>query len=253
MEITEKKNVDYFEKELALLSDHNKTKEIVKKALNEVSPQFFLAPASTSGKFHPDYAQGEGGLLRHTQAAVWFAKELFTTGMWSFDELNQDLILGALILHDTCKCGVTWGTHYRVDHPILVRKLLFEEELSDVEIMYWDSLNELIESHMGKWNNNGKLPTPQTEAQKFVHLCDFLASRKEISLSFFQPENKQENAEEDISLVKLATPRQLNYIDVLRKQAKGLGRDIAKYQQLADDLTMGQASVVISELKVLIG
>ena len=39
---------------------------------------------------------------------------------------------------------------------------------------------------MGKWNTDYKdktkevLPKPVTESEKFVHLCDYLASRKNI-------------------------------------------------------------------------
>ena len=41
---------------------------------------------------------------------------------------------------------------------------------------------DLIESHMGQWDYFGKFPTPKSSTQKFVHLCDFLASRKEVSV-----------------------------------------------------------------------
>ena len=41
----------------------------------------------------------------------------------------------------------------------------------------------LIESHMGQWNY-GILPKPQSDAQKFIHLCDYLASRKFLEVNF---------------------------------------------------------------------
>lgn len=41
---------------------------------------------------------------------------------------------------------------------------------------------DLIASHMGQWNTNDYvnivLPKPKTQLEKFVHLCDYLASRK---------------------------------------------------------------------------
>ena len=46
----------------------------------------------------------------------------------------------------------------------------------------------MIESHMGEWNTNSYsnvvLPLPITKHQKFVHMCDYLASRKFINVKF---------------------------------------------------------------------
>ena len=46
----------------------------------------------------------------------------------------------------------------------------------------FDYVVELIASHMGQWNKTKsmEMPVPETPAQKFVHLCDYLASRKYI-------------------------------------------------------------------------
>ena len=45
-----------------------------------------------------------------------------------------------------------------------------------------------IRSHMGQWNTNKYsnvvLPTPQTGTEKFVHMADYLASRKCIEMNF---------------------------------------------------------------------
>ena len=39
---------------------------------------------------------------------------------------------------------------------------------------------------MGQWNTNStaKLPTPETQDQKVLHLADYLASRKDINMEF---------------------------------------------------------------------
>lgn len=43
-------------------------------------------------------------------------------------------------------------------------------------------ISRLIASHMGQWNrafnSNVTLPKPKSDIQQFVHLCDYLASRK---------------------------------------------------------------------------
>ena len=47
---------------------------------------------------------------------------------------------------------------------------------------------DVIASHMGPWtkdyNGNEVLPPPKTKYQNFVHMCDYLASRKFINLEF---------------------------------------------------------------------
>lgn len=84
-------------------------------------------PASTTGKYHPPFALGEGGLVRHTLAACCWAKDLLQLEQYSI-------------------------------------------------------ISRLIASHMGQWNrafnSNVTLPKPKSDIQQFVHLCDYLASRK---------------------------------------------------------------------------
>lgn len=45
-----------------------------------------------------------------------------------------------------------------------------------------------IHSHMGQWNENNYssviLPKPQNPAEKYVHQCDYLASRKCLKFNF---------------------------------------------------------------------
>ena len=56
-----------------------KNKNIRKFAIDMVSilpDYFFVVPASSTGKYHPEYSLGEGGLVRHTKSAVLIAKTL---------------------------------------------------------------------------------------------------------------------------------------------------------------------------------
>ncbi len=132
--------------------------------------EFFYLPASSSGKYHPSYALGVGGLLRHTKAALVIAADLFQ--LYGFDEITQDYIISALTLHDMEKPSKL--------HPIEVKLRL--EPLRDEYPEIFDQVIPLIESHMGVWNQFGKLPRPKTGVQDFVHLCDYLASRKSIAV-----------------------------------------------------------------------
>lgn len=185
--------LDFFKNEL----EYIKNQEIRKFAeyfLTECVPDYFYTvPASSSGKFHPSYAIGENGLVLHTRAAVMIAYSLFNTDMYSFTEKEKDLIILALLVHDTYKSGLENSGHTVKEHPEIATGELVKaltvydpnrEMLNPVECVF---LYTCVTCHMGKWNEideKRKMPTPQTEAQKFVHMCDYLASRKFIEIKF---------------------------------------------------------------------
>ena len=90
---------EVFEYELSFIKNLQ-IKEFTIKALEILPDYFFEVAASSSGKYHPSYALGKGGLVRHTKAAVRIAIELFrcetVTGHFSDDV--KDVIISALIL-----------------------------------------------------------------------------------------------------------------------------------------------------------
>lgn len=63
-----------------------------------------------------------------------------------------------------------------------ISKELYDETFNEVYKEKGHYIACLIASHMGQWNVNlyskTILPKPKTATQKFVHLCDYLASRK---------------------------------------------------------------------------
>lgn len=153
---------------------------------------FFEVPASSSGKYHPDFSLGEGGLLRHTKAAVRIAKELLDLDMYnnSFDDDTKDLIILALMLHDGLKSGREKSEHTLATHPMEMSNYIAENadklSLDDNQVLM---LRQLIESHMGQWNRDRRsnreiMPLPTSKAQKFVHQCDYIASRKFLDVKF---------------------------------------------------------------------
>ena len=180
----------YFETELNLIKNENirKSGEILISMLPEY---FYKIPASSTAKYHPKYTTGEYGLYKHVKAAVRIAKELLVLEMYQkiFTEREQDLIILAIILHDGLKKGLKEERYTRFDHPILMadfinsnkNKLLLNE--NELEI-----LTSSIKTHMGQWiydfNGNEILEKPTNKIQKFVHLCDYLASRKFLNIEF---------------------------------------------------------------------
>ena len=152
---------------------------------------FFEVPAASTGKYHPAYAAGEGGLLRHTKAAVRIAIEILsdpsTGDKYTSDE--KDMMIMALILHDGLKSGVPKEKYTRFDHPLLMADYIMDnEEVLGLEVEEIEFICDAIKTHMGPWTTdyNGVevLERPKTKYQNFVHLCDFLASRKCILLPF---------------------------------------------------------------------
>ena len=75
------------------------------------------------------------------------------------------------------------------EHPQLAKQLI-HNVLGECE--FSDVVGNLIESHMGQWNtckwSSIELPEPITVPQQFVHICDYLASRKFLEVNFGENE-----------------------------------------------------------------
>ena len=157
---------------------------------------FFTVAASSTGKYHPKYALGDGGLVRHTKAAVRFAHELLENPMFDgkYTAEEKDMMILALILHDGLKHGDGASQYTVFEHPLLAAAFVRDEGekagLNKNQIWF---VAHCIESHMGPWTRdrfgNEKLPRPQDKFQTFVHMCDYLASRKCFTLEFDEGDN----------------------------------------------------------------
>ena len=162
-----------------------------KKLINLLPDYFFEVPASSTGKYHPSFALGDGGLVRHTKAAVRIAYELLNNEIIGnpFKQDEKDLMILAIILHDGCKSGLTKTQYTVVNHPLIITKLIRDNKdkltLTEGELMF---LCTCIETHMGPFNKDFKgntvLQLPTNKYQKFVHMCDFLASKKFLDIKF---------------------------------------------------------------------
>jgi hypothetical protein len=182
-----------FETELSYIENED-IRKFTGMAIRELPDYFFKIPASTSRKYHPEFAAGEGGLVRHTKGVVRIAKELFRLEMFEyFSHLEKDLILSSLILHDGIKAGVD-GLHTVANHPLLMADFLrTDEELGKMlPTDQIEMISENIAKHMGEWTSDYRtgeviLEKPNTKMQNFCHLCDYLASRKCIEMNLDAP------------------------------------------------------------------
>lgn len=186
---------DIFNKEISYIKN-DKYKENVRVYLELLPDYFYHVPASSTGKYHPSFALGEGGLVRHTKVAVRMANEIIggkTIGD-KFTSDEKDLVLFSLMLHDGLKEGLVQEKYTRFDHPVLMANFIKENKgkttLNDKEI---DLISSMIASHMGEWNTNTYsdivLPIPSNKYEKMVHMCDMLASRKFIDVKFDNNDN----------------------------------------------------------------
>ena len=183
--------LDILKKEINYVKDSSRRGDL--KTLIELLPEYFFeVPASSTGKYHPAFSLGDGGLVRHTKVAVRIAVELLnnnSVGM-KFNEKGRDLIIMALILHDGVKSGMEKSKYTKADHPLLVSKLIMEnKDKLSIDIDDIRKMCSMIESHMGEWNTDPYtkeeiLPIPRTAEQRFVHMCDYLASRKFLDVKF---------------------------------------------------------------------
>ena len=173
--------IELFQREISYISN-NQLKEFVKILLTNADDYFFSVPASSSGKYHPDFARGEGGLVRHTKAVAYFTNEFTRPAieLGDIDRYDADLLIVAAIAHDIKKQGNGTGGHTVNEHPRLAAEYIedmweeYGKELLDEDAMYF--IRDVVERHMGPWSK----PVPKTSAEKLVFYADYTASRKEI-------------------------------------------------------------------------
>ncbi len=174
---------EVFKKEINYLKNITYRKNV--QTLIELVPDyFFIIPAASTGKYHPQFAQGEAGLVRHTKVALKIAKDILSLEYMNniFTNDEKDLLLIAIMFHDTHKLGVPKEKYTRFDHPLLAASFIKDNQdkttFTDKEI---NIITKTISSHMGQWNTNSysniTLPKPNDKYEFFVHMCDFLSSK----------------------------------------------------------------------------
>jgi len=151
-------------------------------------PYFWSAPSSFTGKYHPGWANGPGGLVLHTRVVAHTAGDLCRA--FGVERLRRDQIVAAAILHDLFKFGREGPdrctfTEYR-RHDYLTRRWV-EEALREAGMSgklrseggKLRRVLEIMEPHLGKWSRSkvGKLD----RAQRLLHVADYVSSRPIVS------------------------------------------------------------------------
>ena len=173
--------------------ENDDIKNFAKECIETIPGYFWNVGASSTGKYHPQYALGDLGLARHTCALVRFLNHILNIDCYKddFTSRERDLLRVAGIMHDSRKSGndddYVRSKFTKFDHPIMaaneIRTTIGFIPEEEVELVA-----ATIESHMGQWNTDKRskvvLPLPETKYQKLLHLADYLASRKDIEVLF---------------------------------------------------------------------
>lgn len=177
------RNIELFNRELNLIVNEE-LRMAVKCYMVEATPDYFWTDgASSSGKYHPAFSQGEGGLVRHTKAVVMFAEELLRMSSYAYmREEYKDYVIAACIIHDTNKYG-----HWEYDKAEYKNHA---RNAADSFALYCEKndfaapsefLLNAIAAHMGQWSTE-KEDRPFTSVDRCVHMADYMASRSFIDI-----------------------------------------------------------------------
>ena len=169
-------------------------REFAKVLVDGLPNYIWEVGASSTGKYHPAYSLGIGGLMRHQIAVVRFLNYFFELEQYNtkFTSREMDLMRVAGLCHDGRKSGeqsdYERSKFTKFDHPLQMANVI---RSYDGQYLNHDELEfvaHCIESHMGQWSTDRKssvvLPKPMDEYQHFVHLADYLASRKDLTMTF---------------------------------------------------------------------
>ena len=118
---------EMFLDELNYISDDSLS-DCLLNIINMLPDYWFNEAASSTGKYHPDYALGNGGLLRHSKAAMRIGYELLSIPVIGdkYSTREKDLMLMALLVHDGLKLGLPKKKYTRFDHPILMGDFILD-------------------------------------------------------------------------------------------------------------------------------
>lgn len=174
--------------------ENDDIKEFATVLLKDLPGYIWEVGASSTGKYHPEYSLGEMGLMRHQIAVVRFLNFFLELEQYGskLTSRERDLIRLSGLIHDGRKSGsqedYEKSKYTKFDHPMLMADAVrsFDGQyLSHDEI---EIVADTISKHMGQWNTDKKssveLPKPNNKFARMVHVADYLASRKCLTMDF---------------------------------------------------------------------
>lgn len=160
---------------------NKEVRDFVLDFLDKKVPDYFArVAASATGKYHPEYALGYGGLIRHSLAVTAVAASIVNLEYLQFNRMDKDLIIAACILHDSFKQGLTESGNTIRTHPNVAAREIAKHGKETGHEHIANIIAALVLAHMGEWGNQ----KPGNKGQFIVHLADFIASRKFIEIDW---------------------------------------------------------------------
>lgn len=174
--------------------ENNDIKEFAIALLDNIPDYIWHVGASSTGKYHPAYSLGEGGLMRHQVAVVRFLNFFFALEQYNskFTSREMDLMRVAGLVHDARKSGsqedYAKSKYTKFNHPMLMADVVRSFDGKYLNHDELELIANTISKHMGQWNTDRKssveLPKPNDKYSRLVHLADYLASRKDLTIDF---------------------------------------------------------------------
>lgn len=182
---------DFFKEELEQIKDEY-LRNFVVFMLYDAPEYFWEVGASSTGKYHPAYTLGELGLAKHVKAATMFLNYILSLEFYQhmFTEEEQDCMRVAIMLHDRDKHGHDGSKYTVFEHPNLIAEEVrgWKGKTAHITDRQLEDIARCCESHMGQWNTDRRSSTilkkPHDDMTAVVHLADYLASRKNITVEF---------------------------------------------------------------------
>jgi len=161
-------------------------KEVFHSHMDKVPEEFFTAPASSSGKYHPDYSLGEGGLVRHSATVVFLAMDIGQ--LWHVQGPARDSVVLAAAVHDSFKGGRPGEWEGTVkNHADLAADALLEQlpkAQNTLEQKCLITASDAVREHMSLWGMSPTNLRATEHVASTVIMADYMASRK-----YFEPAN----------------------------------------------------------------
>jgi 23S rRNA maturation-related 3'-5' exoribonuclease YhaM len=177
-----------FGRELGLIADDT-LRNFTEYVLTKAPTYFWVVPSSSTGKYHSRQSNGDGGLVRHTKAVVYFSEILCRA--YSVEGKDKDIVVASCVLHDVVKYGLVMEKYTTKTHDkeganfILALGRPFEGLDSE-------DLGRIVQNvglHMGQWTKHErakKFPEEYRVDELIVHLADMCSAGKEVNLEFLQ-------------------------------------------------------------------
>ena len=187
-------DVSEFEPELQFIKNEA-IREFTRVCLENAPPYFWEVPASSGGKYHPVWASGDGGLVRHSRVTAFVTKELAQA--FKLDPDETDAAISAAIMHDVTKHGLPGGKYSVKDHDYIAACFIHRQAkqftaVGNPEVPMLREICGAVAYHFGNFSVEvvGRklktFPEEYSKIEQIIHTADMVASRKGINFDFLQ-------------------------------------------------------------------